>query len=214
MAEFTAVPGLDSLVARMVAPEVHKIARQVEIAARRLAPPGKKWVAVMDARTRDTHREAHGHPQIPGNLRFAVRGQPWDIAHGASPGIDYLRYPRDESTGLVASPQDDAHVQHRNCRCVVALDPAAIASKIHTSPAYIYGPIVRVEVTCTAYKVVQAEYGETYPGGVTSPGTHFMGRAAARVAGSGGYGPSADQLAGAAEWTMPGAVGDGAAGSE
>lgn len=188
---FTPVPDLNGIAARMVAPDVRRIAQRVEIEARKLAPATKRWVSMGDHLVRDTHRAAHQEPAIPENLRFAVPGQPWDIEHGLSPGIDYLLHPKDTSTGL---PLDS--VQHVHCRCLTALNPGAIASRIRTGPAEVYGDRVTVRVTCTAYKVVQAEYGETYPGGVTSPGTHFMGRAAARVANAGGYGPTSSGLSG------------------
>ncbi|HEY1177010.1 MAG TPA: hypothetical protein VGF17_12705 [Phytomonospora sp.] len=187
---FTPVPNLNAIVARMVAPEVRQIALRVELEAKKLAPGVKRWVSMSDNLVRDTHREAHGQ-EVPDNLRFEVRGQPWDIEHGLSPGIDYLLHPKDTSTGL---PLDS--VQHVHCRCITALSPGAIASKVHTGPAEVYGDYVRVVVSCVAVKVIEAEYGDTYPGGITAPGTHFMGRAAARVAGSGGYGPTSTGASG------------------
>lgn len=186
MGTFTAVPNLNNIVAVMVADDVRAIAKKVELEAKKLAPGVKRWVSMADAKVRDTHREAHGQ-ELPENLRFEVRGQPWDIEHGLSPGVDYLLHPRDTSTGL---PLDS--VQHVHCRCLSALSPHALADHIVTGPARVYGALVTVEVTCTAVKVVEAEYGDTYPGGITAPGTHFMGRAAARVAGSGGYGTIVD----------------------
>lgn len=190
MGDFTAVPDLDQIVARMVGPEVRKIAVKVEVAAKRLAPAGKRWVSMADNVVRDTHRVAAKHGQIPTNLRFEVPAQPWDVEHGLSPGVDYLLYPKDTSTGL---PLDS--VQHVHCRCKQALDPAAFSAKIRTGPVRITGAKVTVEVTCTAAHVLGAEYGDTYPTGLVAPGTHFMGRAAARVAGAGGYGPTVDPTA-------------------
>ena len=187
MGDFTAVPDLENIVAHMVAPEVRKVALKVAVQARRLAPPGKRWVSMSDNDVRDTHREAHRLSELPANLRFAVRGQPWDIVHGLSPGIDYLLEPKDTSTGL---PLDS--VQHVHCRCVLALNPTALSSRIKTGPAHVTGPMVTVAVTCTHAQVLGAEYGDVYGEGIVSPGTHFMGRAAARVAGTGGYGKSFD----------------------
>lgn len=187
MGEFTAVPGLEAMVAAMVAPEVRKVALKVAVQARRLAPAGKKWVSMSDSLVRVTHREAHKLSELPSNLRFAVPGTPWDVAHGLSPGIDYLLEPKDTSTGL---PLDS--VQHVHCRCVLALNPTALSSRIKTGPARVEGSHVEVAVTCTHADVLGAEYGDVYPGGIVAPGTHFMGRAAARVAGTGGYGKSFD----------------------
>lgn len=187
MGEFTAVPGLNNMVAKMVAPEVRAIAKKVAVQARRLAPAGKKWVSMSDNNVRDTHREAHRLDELPANLRFAVRGQPWDISKGLSPGIDYLLEPKDTSTGL---PLDS--VQHVHCRCVLALNPTALSARIRTGPARVEGSQVTVAVTCTHNMVLGAEYGDVYPTGLVAPGTHFMGRAAARVAGTGGYGKAFD----------------------
>lgn len=199
MGEFTAVPDLNMIVAEMVAPEVRRIAKKVEGVARRLAPPGKRWVSMADERVRDTHRAAHKLEELPNNLRFEVPGQPWDIEHGLSPGVDYLLKPKDTSTGL---PLDS--VQHVHCRCILALNPAAIASRIHTGPTVVSNAGVRVEVVCDAPHVIEAEYGDVYPGGIVAKGTHFMARAAARVAGTGGYGPTEDPNA-----AQTGGPGDG-----
>lgn len=187
---FTPVPNLNGIVARMVAPEVWRIAKRVEIEAKKLAPGVKRWVSMSDALVRDTHREAHGQ-ELPENLRFEVRAQPWDIEHLGRGPIEYLLRPRDTSTGLPA----DA-VQHVHCRCLTDLSPAAIASKIITGPAQVYGDLVRVVVSCSAVKVVEAEYGEDYPDGSTAPGTYFMTNAAARVAGAGGRGPRSTAASG------------------
>lgn len=184
MGSFTPVPNLNGIVARMVAPHVRDIAKRVELDARKLAPGIKTWVSMGDNRVRDTHVEANGQ-EVPTNARFTVTGQPWDIAHGLSPGIDYLLHPKDTSTGL---PLDS--VQHVHCRCITALSPAAIAATISTGPAEIYGNLVRVVVTCTHVQVMVAEYGDTYGEGVVAEGTHFMGRAAARAAATGGYAPA------------------------
>lgn len=190
MATFEAAPGLNETVAQMVAPHVHRIAKRVEQEARRLAPPTKKWVTMGDALVRDTHRVAGQLPAIPENLRFPVPGQPWDVEHGLSPGVDWMLKPKDTSSGL---PPDA--VQNVHCRCTEALDPAGIASKIHTSPIQVYGTEVKVTVSCTAYKIVECEFGDTTPTGIFMPGTHFMERAAARVAGNAaGYGPQAPDV--------------------
>lgn len=194
MARFRPVPGLDEKVAWMVAPEVHKVARQVERTAKRLAPPTKTWVSMGDGAVRPTHQPPTHGQEVPNNLRFEVPGTDWDIAHGLSTGVDYLLEPKDTSSGLPYNPAGDGQgwgehtgsaVQHVNCRCVAALNPTAIAEKIRTGPALVYGATVRVVVSCTAYKIVECEFGDTYPsiiGPITAPGTHFMRRAAQQVA--------------------------------
>jgi hypothetical protein len=200
---FIAVPGLNEQVAVMVAPEVRNIAKKVEVQAKRLAPPAKKWVSMADNRVRDTHIEAHSHPAIPSNLRFEVRGQPWDIEHGLSPGTDWLLRPKDTSSGL---PADS--VQHVHCRCHEALLPTAIAERIVTGPAEVYGTEVRVVVSCTYYQIVECEFGDSYDGAPSVPGTRFMARAASKVAGGAGVGRAPDAHGG--NYTAkPGQGGDG-----
>lgn len=181
MAEFIADRDVEFKVARMCAPKVRDIAEKVAGQARRTAPAGKKWVSMEDTRVRDTHQAAHLLPEIPGNLRFPVPGQPWDIEHGLSPGTDYLLHPEDTSTGL---PLDS--VQHVHCRCILGLNPAMLAARVRVEPTRISATGVTVEVTCTHPQVVAAEYGEVYPTGARAEGTHFMSRAAKRVAGTGG----------------------------
>lgn len=190
MGKFTAVPNLTAIVADMVAPEVRKVAKEVERTARRLAPAGKRWISMADPAVRDTHVAAHGLTELPANLRFAVPKQEWDAEHNlGEPGdTDHLLRPKDTSTGL---PIDA--VQHVHCRCKLAFNPAALASKIKAGPTTFDGSHVRVRVTCVHPHVMGAEYGETYNTGVHAPGTHFMQRAAARVAGNpAGYRPTGD----------------------
>lgn len=194
MARFRLTPGLDQRVAWMVAPEVHRVAKQFERAAKRAAPAGKKWVSMEDNNVRDAHRGAHAHPMIPSNTRFQVEGQLWDIAHGLSPGVDHLLHPKDTSTGLPYNPAGDGQgfgehtgsaVQHVNCRCVAALHPTAVAEQVKTTPYTVTGAVVRVQVYCTFVKIVESEFGDTYPtrfGMQTDEGSRWMGRAAAKFA--------------------------------
>lgn len=184
--KFTPVPNLTAIVADMVKPEVRKVAKDLERTARRLAPAGKRWISMADNDVRDTHIAAHGLSELPANLRFAVPKQPWDAKHelGEAGGTDHLLHPKDTSTGL---PIDA--VQHVHCRCKLAFNPAALASKIKAGPAVFDGNDVTVHVTCVHPDVLAAEYGEDYGTGVSAPGTYFMQRAAARVSGRGGYGP-------------------------
>lgn len=200
MTRFVPVPGLDEKVAWMVAPDVHRIAKKFERVAKRAAPAGKTWVHMGDALVRRTHREAGGHPMIPANTRFAVPGVPWDVEHGLSPGTDYLIKPKDLSTGL---PPDAVQIIH--CRCTVALHPNAIREQIKTGPWKVYGALVRVVVSCTAYRIVESEFGDTYPtvkGPLVDPGSRWMGRAVARFAGNGGA--RARPPFGAVAYTPPG----------
>lgn len=186
MARFVAEPDLNEKVAQMVAPFVYRIAKRVEREARRLAPPTKKWVHMGDGKVRDTHLAAGELPALPFNLRFAVPGQPWDVKHGLSPGVDYMLRPKDTSSGL---PPDA--VQNVHCRCVASINPVGIADKVHTGPVQVNGTEVRVVVSCEAYRIVDCEFGAVTPTDIEMPGTHFMRRAVARVAGNvAGYGPA------------------------
>jgi hypothetical protein len=174
---FTAVPGLNEQVALMVAPEVRDVAKKVEFAAKRLAPPAKKWVSMGDNRVRNTHIVAHEHPAIPDNLRFNVPAQQWDVDHGLGGDPAYLLKPKDTTGGL---PLDS--VQHVHCRCHLALLPTAISEAVKTGPAVVTGAKVSVTVSCTYYKIVECEFGEAYAGAPAAEGTRFMARAAAAAA--------------------------------
>ncbi|MER5737359.1 hypothetical protein ABT117_16995 [Streptomyces sp. NPDC002262] len=70
-AKFTPARGLEEQLARMLAPDVRRIAQQVEVEAKRLAPPVKKWVTTGDDKVRPTHVEANGQA-VPDNLRFKL----------------------------------------------------------------------------------------------------------------------------------------------
>lgn len=185
MGSFKATPGLDDIVARMVAPEVGNVAKRVERAAKRFAPAVKEWTSMQDNDVRDTHVEAHGQ-QRPANLRYELTARPWDVAHGHSIGVDPVTGPNDPTSGL---PGDSAQWIRGNtpygCRCRSVLLPTAIAEKIKTGPTLVEGSRVRVVVSVTADKVVQAEFGDAYAsarGTLVADGTRFMGRAVATVA--------------------------------
>lgn len=173
MAKFTAVPGLEEMVAQMVAPGVERIAQQVETEAKRFAPPTKKWITVGDERVRPTHAEAHGQV-VPDNLRFVVTSMEWDRQHRGVGANTYFRWPKDETSRAVAN------LVH--CRCARQVDKEGIARLIHTSKPVITGKKVTATVVCQGDWVVQSEYGTVYPGQLVATGAHFMARAAAAVA--------------------------------
>ncbi|MFD7830701.1 hypothetical protein [Streptomyces sp. MJM8645] len=168
MARFEAVPGLEELVAAMVAPEVGRIADQVADRARRLAPPTKQWVTVADDRVRHTHVQTEGQ-SVPNNLRFKVPSMDWDRKHRGVGEYTYMKAPRDESSRAVANL--------KNCRCTTTLDPKGVAHGINTGQPVTAGNRVTVTVVCEGDLVVQAEFGDVYPGGLVATGTHFMARA-------------------------------------
>lgn len=173
MGEFRAVPGLDEMVAQMVAPEVRKVAESVHREARKGAPAAKRWVSMSDGKVRPTHVEAHGQ-QIPENLRYHVTSMEWDRQHRGVGPVTYMLRPKDDSSRAVANI--------KNCRCVSALDPTAIARRVKIGPTKVYGTEISIEVSCSFYKIVECEFGDSYTFGNVSPGTRFMGNAAARVA--------------------------------
>ncbi|MFE0058661.1 hypothetical protein [Streptomyces sp. NPDC059003] len=173
MAKFTPNPALETMLARMIAPHVQRIAHQVEVEARRLAPPTKRWVTRADDKVRPTHAEAEGQT-VPDNLRFTINSMAWDREHrGVGPNTYMLR-PLDESSRAVANL--------KNCHCTTATDPGGIARNISTGQPIVTGKKVTVTVTARAPLVVEAEVGTVYPGGLVADGTHFMARAAAMVA--------------------------------
>jgi hypothetical protein len=173
MAKFTAAPGLEAKVAQMIAPHVARIAHQVEVEAKRLAPPTKRWVTMGDDRVRPTHVKAQGQ-EVPGNLRFSINSMEWDRKHRGVGAKTYMREPRDESSRAVANI--------KNCRCTTSVDPQGIARNITTGQPIVTGKRVTVIVSVAAPMVVEAEFGTVYPGGLVADGTHFMARAAAMVA--------------------------------
>ncbi|MFF9901229.1 hypothetical protein [Streptomyces longispororuber] len=173
MAKFTPAPGLEAQLARMIAPHIQRIAHQVEVEAKRLAPPTKRWVTMADDRVRPTHVAAQGQV-VPGNLRFAINSMDWDRRHRGLGAKTYMREPRDQSSRAVANI--------KNCRCTTAVDPQGIARNITTGQPIITGKKVTVTVTARAPMVVEAEVGTVYPGNLVADGTHFMARAAAIVA--------------------------------
>ncbi|MYW67138.1 hypothetical protein GTY65_24165 [Streptomyces sp. SID8379] len=173
MAKFHPNPGLEAALARMIAPHVQRIAHQVEVEAKRLAPPTKRWVTVADDKVRPTHVEAQGQV-VPDNLRFTINSMEWDRKHrGVGPNT-YMRVPRDHSSRAVAN------IKH--CRCSTTIDPDGIARNITTGQSIITGKKVTVTVSVRAPMVVEAEVGTVYPGNLIAEGTHFMARAAAAVA--------------------------------
>ncbi|WP_370419010.1 hypothetical protein AB8O64_11185 [Streptomyces sp. QH1-20] len=173
MAKFTPNPALETLLARMIAPHVQRIAYQVEVEAKRLAPPTKRWVTMADDKVRPTHMQAQGQV-VPGNLRFTINSMDWDRKHRGVGSSIYMRQPRDQSSRAVANL--------KNCRCGTAIDPEGIARNISTGPPVITGRKVTVTVTASGPMVVEAEVGTVYPGSFVAEGTHFMARAAAAVA--------------------------------
>lgn len=175
MGKFFPVPGLEEIVAAMVAPEVRRIGERVEAHAKALAPPTKKWVTMADDRVRRTHVSTNDQV-VPNNLRFEVPSMDWDRKHRGLGPTTYMKLPRDESSRAVANI--------KNCRCTATLDLQGIARGINTGEPVVAGKVVKVTVVCEGNKVLPAEFGDVYPGGLIATGAHFMARAAAIVASS------------------------------
>ncbi|MFZ3557211.1 hypothetical protein [Streptomyces sp. BH055] len=173
MAKFRPNPGLEAALARMIAPYVQRIAHEVEVEAKRLAPPTKRWVTVADDKVRPTHVEAQGQV-VPGNLRFTINSMEWDRKHRGLGPNTYMQAPRDQSSRAVANI--------KNCRCSTAIDLDGIARNIVTGQPIITGKKVTVTVSVRAPMVVEAEVGTVYPGNLIAEGTHFMARATSAVA--------------------------------
>jgi hypothetical protein len=175
MARFTAAPGLNELVARMVADRVKDIAQEVEVEAKTLAPPTKSWRSQRDPAVRPTH-DQHGGvdgQEVPANLRFDLKSMDWDIEHRGVGPRTYMLTPKDESSGAVANLE--------NCRCTFDLDYEGISREIKTGELVQEGARVSVKVACEAHLAVAAERGEVYPMGNVSNGTFFMQGAASTV---------------------------------
>ncbi|MEU9781508.1 hypothetical protein AB0H92_11125 [Streptomyces phaeochromogenes] len=173
MAKFTPARGLEDQLARMIAPDVRRIAVRVEVEAKRLAPPTKRWVTVGDDRVRPTHVEAHGQT-VPGNLRFELNSMDWDMRHRSVGPHTYMLEPKDRTSQAIANL--------KNCRCTTHKDPDGIARHIRTGQPVVSGKKVTVTVSVQADKVIEAEVGTVYPGNLRAEGTFFMSRAAGIVA--------------------------------
>lgn len=184
-AEFTPVPDLDQIVAKMIEDNVATIVRETEAEAKRQAPPTKTWRTAMDVYVRRTHRGMNGEV-IPNNLRFKVQAYEWDVEHpGAlpvernvggghqfrdapiAPGFfNYMTEPRDAAaSGLV---------QVVSCRCRIVLDPMGVAKMVGSTAVTRSGTKVSGTVYAEGEHVIGAEYGDVYPGGLVAEGTFFM----------------------------------------
>jgi len=187
-AKFTAVKGLDQLVARMIVDDVQKIVVATEAEAKIQAPGTKRWMTRGDSIVRRTHRSVHGE-EIPENLRFELKAYEWDVEHApATGGIPvelnrgghrfrdaplagsnvYLKEPRDSSPGH--------YIQIVHCRCYLEVDPEGVAKWVSSSPAKARGTKVTGVVYAKHKLIHEAEYGDVYPGGVVAEGTYFMHR--------------------------------------
>jgi hypothetical protein len=173
MAKFTPAPGLEEALALMVAPHIQRIAHQVVMEAKRLAPPTKRWVTMGDDKVRPTHISAQGQT-VPGNLRFTINSMDWDRKHRGLGKHTFMDAPRDQTSRAVANL--------KNCRCTTHTDPQGIARHINAGQPVVTGKKVTVTVTAEAPMVVEAEVGTVYPGNLVAPGVFFMSRAAAIVA--------------------------------
>lgn len=189
MATFTVRPGLDQIVAGMIAPKVGEVAKQAGKIAKRGAPPTKTWISRRDGKVRMPHVHADGD-EMPDNLRFKLTAFAWDLEHpgslpvevekgtGASRWPDartvpgrhsYLLFPRDKSQGHF--------VQIVNCRCVLEMDPEGVARMIRVTEPVQFGTKVTAKVIAEGAYVEQAERGEVYPGGLVAEGEWFMRKA-------------------------------------
>ena len=201
MAKFTPRPGLDELVARMIVGDVNKIIEATAATARRLAPPTKQWISVMDGRERHSHNLAHGKT-IPDNLRFTLKAFQWDVEHphlggvrgsirrhGDGMGYDGPTAKYSGSSSYLLKPRDrsgEHWVQVVNCRCVIKRDPLGIARMVGVDLAHAVGTRVSGMVYAEGPGVLAAEHGDEYPlpsGPRRERGTKFMARTVAKMGG-------------------------------
>lgn len=150
---------LNTVAARLAAPTVERLARDVADAARERAPAAKVWISRDDERVRPAHVAAHGQT-IPANLRFKLPRQAYIHGGGRGsnisghtvivPGYDLARRPRDKNL-----PPD----QRANCRCLDATLPKLIARRIHVSPVVVTGSQARAQVSVRFLRIVETEFG-------------------------------------------------------
>ena len=185
-AKFTAVPGLDQLVAKMIVDNVQAVVRATEEEAKIQAPPTKKWMSRGDSIVRRTHRKVHGK-EIPSNLLFELDAYQWDVEHpghaGAIPaafnpkGSNWRDSPLAGSSVYLREPRDPTpghYVQIIHCRCYLEVDPNGVAKWVGSTKARASGTKVSGTVYAKHELIMGAEYGDVYPGPVVAEGTYFM----------------------------------------
>jgi len=158
MARFIPAARLDVEAAgRIAAPEVTRLAQQVEAAARRRAPDAKAWLTARDERVRPVHADADGQT-IPDNLRYILLDPTGDQPSGrrkritppAAPGTHLAREPRADSL--------PAHLRI-NCRCQSVPIPQAVARTILAEPTQVLGTRARAVVACSFPRATESEFG-------------------------------------------------------
>jgi len=168
---------LNTVVARMAAPTVERLARHVADEGRRRAPAAKVWITRDDERVRPAHVKAHGQT-IPANLRYKLPKQVY--VHGGgrgsdisghtilAPGFDLARHPRDKEL---------PPAQRANCRCLSITMLKLIARRITVSPVVVTGTQARAQVSVRFLRIVESEFGTG-----EDRGAHFLGGAVDVVA--------------------------------
>lgn len=180
MARFEAAPGLEQLVAAMVAPEVRQIAVEVQQAAQRREPGRKTWVTMADGRVCASCRPMHG-VTIPTNAMFEVPAFPWETQHRGTRWVYFKEPPRPLPGQEGLAPIWFEKHQHQ-CRCR-AVPAEGYDAGITTSAPNVAGSRVTATVSAVGDGIMVAEFGSAYGGGrFPAPGTRFLGGAAAEVA--------------------------------
>lgn len=179
MARFDATPGLDALVAQMVAPEIAEVAREVAREAQLLEPGLKRWVTRQDERVCGSCAPMHG-VVIPVNDLFQVPAFDWETQERGVRYV-YMRAPRELEPG-----QEAAAIwwnKHRHqCRCE-AVPAGDYDEGIDTEGPTVAGTRVTSTVSATGPKIVVAEFGDVKGAGrYPVEGERFMGQATVRVA--------------------------------
>lgn len=146
--KFSPVQGLDALVARMVAPDIERIAEQVAASAAGHAPPVKTWRTQGDSLVRPWHKSAN-RQAVPGNLRFKLEHSPRTYRNYHPPGHELLREPRDP---------DAYYLQTRDCRCFLTWN-AALAESIKAGRATVAGTKVTAPVSTGFERAAESEFG-------------------------------------------------------
>lgn len=179
MARFEAAPGLEALVAQMIAPQVEEIAEEVAREARRLEPGLKRWQSVMDGRQCGPCAAMHG-VTIPTNDLFEVPAFEWETRERGVRFV-YMSKPR-----MLEPGQEAAAVwweKHRHtCRCR-AVPAGDYDEGIDDSGVTVAGTRVSASATAQGEAIVVAEFGTVHGSGrFPVEGERFMGQAAQNVA--------------------------------
>lgn len=184
---------LEHIIARMIVPEVQAIIDAAEGEIKATAPRTKTWKSSNDAFVREAHRLMDG-VTIPENTKFKVPAYQWDVEHPGAVPVErgrrgshkpyrdaklapghfaYMDEPRDLTAG--------AYVNTVHCRCRVEYNEGGLGGSVTATKAVAVGPTVHAQIVAEADGILEAEYGDVYPGNRVAEGTGWVRRALSTI---------------------------------